>query len=289
MIIMYVKISAILTIILIITSLPSVMGSEEGSITYFDNPPFNPEYYDEYEFSSQFLEMLTLELDKILLMPEGVHVTTMLDECGVANAYYYPDRKRIVICYELVDLIEDFANAYYGHDLTMYGESIESVLLYIFFHEAGHMMINVFGLPVHGQEEDAVDSLAVIILIESAKEAQLPTYYPIYVALWYQFLTELGMNAPFWAEHDLNQQRMYDTFCLLYGSNPDEHHYLVAYGILPYERAQRCPDQYEKNYDSWSKSLEPHVIPEFGTIAVLITGLSIGVGTTLLRLKKKFT
>lgn len=38
------------------------------------------------------------------------------------------------------------------------------------FHEAGHMLISEFSLPVLGREEDAADSLAVMLLLEGEDE-----------------------------------------------------------------------------------------------------------------------
>jgi len=42
--------------------------------------------------------------------------------------------------------------------------------IFTLFHEAGHMLIAEFGLPVLGREEDAVDALSSILLLEGDSE-----------------------------------------------------------------------------------------------------------------------
>ncbi len=282
------KTLALLTVILVITSLPMALAAKGGSITYFDNSPSNPEYEEEYQIAGKAIEMETKALDEELIMPEGVHVISMLDECGQANAFYDPSTRSVVICYELVKMIKDFAMENYRDDITMSSEAIASVLTYVFLHEAGHMMIHVFNLPVLGKEEDSADFISLIILIEGGKKYESIKDFPLYIADWYQYMQELRTNEglAFWDTHSLDEQRKYNTLCLLYGSNTDGYQFLVDTDLLPYERAKSCTYEYEKANQSWNKILQPYVVPEFGTIAVLITGFSTAAGMAVFRIKR---
>ncbi|UIY28577.1 DUF4344 domain-containing metallopeptidase [Neorhizobium galegae] len=42
--------------------------------------------------------------------------------------------------------------------------------LFFLFHEAGHMLVSEFNLPVLGREEDAVDTLSTLLLLEADDE-----------------------------------------------------------------------------------------------------------------------
>ncbi len=281
------KTLALLTAILVITSLPMALAAKGGSITYFDNSPSNPEYEEEYQIAGKAIEMETEALDEELIMPDGVHVASMLYECGQGNAFYDPSTRSVVICYELVKMIKDFAMEKYGNDITMSSDAIGAVLTYVFLHEVGHMMIHVFNLPVLGKEEDSADFISLIILIEGGKKYESIKDFPLYIADWYQYMQELRTNEglAFWDTHSLDEQRMYNTLCLLYGSNQNEYQFLVDDGLLPHERAESCPYEYQKADESWNKILEPHIVPEFESIVILIAGLCTSASIVVFRIR----
>ena len=85
-----------------------------------------------------------------------------LRECGAADALYEPDKRRISICYELVDALAELfaAGATSEEDVQQAGIAVAGATLFVFFHEAGHALIRLDALPVTGREEDAVDQLA---------------------------------------------------------------------------------------------------------------------------------
>ena len=101
-------------------------------------------------------------------------VTIFFYECGFANAYYDPNAKEIVICYELV---ED----YYSKNYWAYNESagIENVnyytlnvVDYVLFHEVGHALVDIYDLPITGMEEDAVDQFSAYVNAEYSTGTQ---------------------------------------------------------------------------------------------------------------------
>ena len=65
---------------------------------------------------------------------------------------------------------------------------------------------------------------------------------------------------PFWDEHSLNEQRVYDIACLVFGSDPEAFSGLVSPEFLPAERAQRCEAEYEQKSRAWSQLLGPYSI-----------------------------
>jgi hypothetical protein len=58
-------------------------------------------------------------------------------------------------------------------------------------------------------------------------------------------------------EHLLQEQRFYNTLCMIYGADTGKYDYLVRGGYLPPERAQRCPAEFERTIDSWNNVFEP--------------------------------
>ncbi|MFI6008587.1 DUF4344 domain-containing metallopeptidase [Streptomyces sp. NPDC051243] len=65
-------------------------------------------------------------------------------------------------------------------------------------------------------------------------------------------------------EHSLDIQRFYNWSCRLYGSNPDAYKEIVRSdgnpdGVLPEERAERCPDEFAKFEHAWATLLESYL------------------------------
>jgi len=58
-------------------------------------------------------------------------------------------------------------------------------------------------------------------------------------------------------EHLLQEQRFYNSICLLYGSDTEKYGYMSEEDYLPRERAIRCPQEYEQTINSWSSLLAP--------------------------------
>jgi hypothetical protein len=174
-------------------------------------------------------------------------------DCGEANAFYDPEpqNRQIVMCYELItQMTEDFAK--------LNKSSLEAALLdaiyasiFVFYHELGHALIDVLELPVVGKEEDAVDQFSAIILLNSGTD-DLDKKTILNAAAWFGIKPKI----PAWDEHAPNDVRFYYLVCLVYGSDPKEYKPLTK--VLPPDRANRCPREYEKIAASWSKLLLPH-------------------------------
>lgn len=136
---------------------------------------------------------------------------------------------------------------------------VEANLLSTLYHELGHALIDIEGVPIYGQEEDAADVLS-ILLIDAFYEEEAA------VALAYDtafgFLGEAerskaeGLAPAYWGVHGPDEQRYYNLVCLFYGAAPEERDDVAADLGLPEERAEYCPEEFEQANAAWGAILD---------------------------------
>lgn len=126
-----------------------------------------------------------------------------------------------------------------------------------FYHELGHGLIDVLQIPVLGKEEDAADTLSVILMNdiwqEDAASAILTSDAQVYA------LRAAGSEADestFADVHSLDIQRYYSVVCLFYGANPQARHDLAVSLELPAEKLDSCPGDYEAAAGAWAQVLD---------------------------------
>lgn len=140
---------------------------------------------------------------------------------------------------------------------------IESNVIATFYHELGHGLIDILGLPVLGREEDAADALSVILIdaIWDEESAAELTYQTTRAWRLYADEAEASGEPPdYWDTHSLDLQRYYNHVCLFYGANPDERDDLVSELELPEDRAEGCEEEFDLASASWDAmfdGLEP--------------------------------
>ncbi len=176
--------------------------------------------------------------------------------CGQANAFYDPGQRRITMCYEFFGL---FASVFAGDDVgdDEFAESVLGAGAFFLLHEIGHALVHLFEIPITGREEDSVDSLATLILIHGEGQSALFAAIDNFGAM----ADSMGdAELPFWDEHSLNQQRLYDVACLIFGSNPEAYAGMVGHDALPEERAVRCPAEFQQKNQAWDVLLAPYFI-----------------------------
>jgi len=127
---------------------------------------------------------------------------------------------------------------------------VEANLLGIFYHELGHALIDILGLPVFGQEEDAAD-VASILMIHMFYDEDGARALAYDTAFGFLGEAALAQEVPWWDTHGPDLQRYYNLVCLFYGANPDERDDLAQELGLPEERAETCEDEYALAADSW--------------------------------------
>lgn len=120
----------------------------------------------------------------------------------------------------------------------------------IFYHELGHAVIHLLGVPIFGQEEDAADMMSVLLIHELFEEetAQALAYDSAFGYINDPKQTE---EVAYWDVHGPDEQRLYNHVCIFYGANPDDRVELADDLGLPEHRAETCEEEYELAIDSW--------------------------------------
>jgi hypothetical protein len=204
--------------------------------------------------SNRVFETLTEALNKLVRLPDPIDV--QLVDCGQINAFYDPNNKRIIVCYELMTY---FAGMFKDKVKTQeeLGIAVIGATTFAFFHEVGHGLIHVLDLPAVGREEDSADQLATLILIGDGDDG---VGMALQGAHWFKLQQDAGNNkTPFYDEHAFDGQRFYNIMCMVYGSDSGKYGEIATSGMLPEARAARCPEEYRKISKSWEKLLQPHL------------------------------
>jgi hypothetical protein len=192
--------------------------------------------------SPQAVEKLIAELNQRLILPFDIDVR--LEDCEQPDAYYDPETHQILLCYQLVDeYYVLFAKKI--KDKAKLDHAVTAATAATFFHELGHGLVDAWKVPITGREEDAVDQMALD------------------GALAFKLYADLagGENKIYWDEHSLDEQRFFDTICLVYGHDDEKFAYLVDNGTLPEERASLCREDYNRVKGAWQQLLAPYLKP----------------------------
>ncbi len=136
---------------------------------------------------------------------------------------------------------------------------IRANLISTFYHEFAHALIDRLDLPVYGQEEDAADVLAVVMLDYQFGGAVVEEI---------AYLTAEGFRDEaleredsghdwIWADvHGPEWQRYYNFVCLYYGRYPERRRQFAEDTKLPVERAETCEDESALARRSWGAVLD---------------------------------
>jgi hypothetical protein len=135
---------------------------------------------------------------------------------------------------------------------------IANEVIATFYHELGHGLIDVLQIPVLGKEEDAADTLSVILMNDIWNE-EAATQILTSDATAYALAAEDPNSEPdessFADVHSLDIQRYYAVVCLFYGANPDKRRQLAIDLELPSEKLDSCPGEYEQAAGAWNSVL----------------------------------
>ena len=199
--------------------------------------------------ASRLLDTVAAGLNDTLRIRENVVIAA--SECSEANAFYRPEARRVTLCYEL---LEDLNNRFSSHpqaDILAAGTTA-----FVLLHEVGHALIHVLDLPTTGREEDAVDQLATLLMLG---EGPVGDSLAFAAAAWFlQSASRARINPLAFAdEHGLDAQRVYSILCWVHGRDPVRYPQIVKEGWLPVSRAERCPAEYSRISRSWSRLLAP--------------------------------
>ncbi|MFA4833890.1 MAG: DUF4344 domain-containing metallopeptidase [Patescibacteria group bacterium] len=220
----------------------------------------NPKYagLNELIKNSSVFENIASFLNLLLILQKDFPIT--FKECGFVNAYYTLEGKEIVICDEL---LEDFSYnfAYFINTEDELDKAVTDATFFIFFHELGHGLIDIYNLTYSGREEDVADQLSTVVLANLGEDGARAAITG--ANMFYITSSQIDAGSyPFWDEHSLNQQRYYNILCWVYGSNPEKYNDFVGTYGLPEERAVRCQREYEKMSQFWDVAIDPYVKEE---------------------------
>ena len=138
----------------------------------------------------------------------------------------------------------------FAQELTPQQAFVEANIVSIFYHEMGHAVIDLMGVPIFGQEEDAADAMAVL-LIDALYGEQAAQDIAYDSAFGYINDPDGTEEVAYWDLHGPDEQRFYNHVCLFYGANPDDRAALAEDLGLPEERAETCPEEYDQAISSW--------------------------------------
>ena len=150
-----------------------------------------------------------------------------------------------------------------------YPAYVHNNVLATLYHELGHALIDIEGVPVYGQEEDAADVLAVL-LIDAFWEEEGAAALAYDTALGFGLAAGDYDDVAFWDVHGPDLQRLYNTICLFYGANPEEREDIALELELPEERGDSCEYEFEQANDAWGQILDE--------ISEGAPGNSLGIG-----------
>ncbi len=212
--------------------------------------------YDEIDRQLKEVKLLEKAADKLnrsLILPYDIYLKTK--DCGEVNAFYDSDEHSVTVCFELMEHFYKVFRSVGENDQKAYDKMFDAVR-FAFLHEIGHALIDTYNLPITGNEEDAADRCSTFINLTELGEDGVNAV----LAAADAFAIESKGNAPdrrnLADEHLLQEQRFYNSLCLIYGSNTKKYAYILNDNYLPKERAARCPSEYERTVDSWSDLLE---------------------------------
>jgi hypothetical protein len=202
----------------------------------------------------KLLEKAADDLNKALILPNNIFLRSK--DCGEPNAEFDPKTQAITVCYELM---EHFSTLYRsdGMKAEEADNKMFDAVRFAFLHEVGHALIYNYNLPMTGNEEDAADRCSSYINIEELGDPGVKAVIAAADAFRIESKQKSTTKRDMADEHLLQEQRFYNSLCMIYGSNSDKYEYFVKDGYLPKERADRCPGDYQRTVDAWKNLLQP--------------------------------
>ncbi len=198
----------------------------------------------------QAIARVVAELNGKVALPYDLDIS--FEDCPDPDAFYDPETRRVTVCYQLIDeYYELFSRRV--KDTAKLEQAVRGATVATFFHELGHALVDAWELPITGREEDAVDQLSTLVLLGRSEEGVRMALDGARSFSLYAALTR-GQPRPYWDEHSFDEQRFYDTVCLIYGHDPKKYEYLIKDGTLPSERAEMCEEEYDRINKSWRSS-----------------------------------
>ena len=198
------------------------------------------------------LEKAADKLNRSLILPNDIFLRTKV--CNEPNAAFDEKDSSVTVCYELMEHFYKLFRSAGDSDQKAYDKMFDAIR-FAFLHEIGHALIYSYKLPVTGSEEEAADRCSSFINIEELGDEGVRAV--LAAADAFDIESKQKKTRDLSDEHLLQEQRFYNSICMIYGSDAVKFAYLERDGYLPKERAARCPGEYEKTVESWIRLLAP--------------------------------
>ena len=229
---------------------------DNGNFLVQHIPVENPRYteIDKQVKDEKLLERAADKLNRSLILPYDIALKTK--DCGQVNAFYLPKDHSITVCYELMEHFYQLFKSTGLSDDAAYNKMFDAIR-FAFLHELGHALIDAYKLPVMSNEEDAADRCSSYICLTELGDEGVRAVQAASDGFAIESKSASKDGRSMADEHLLQEQRFYNTLCMIYGSNSTKYEYLVTENYLPQERAERCPTEYQRTVQSWSDLFKP--------------------------------
>lgn len=205
------------------------------------------------------VEQIITDLNDWIALPNDVTVILASTE-SPDDFYFDSEADEIVVSYEAVEQDRQLFEAAGNEGDDAWNAAITNFEFFL-YHEVGHALVDNLELPITGKEEDAVDGFAALVVVELLEEGQ---DLLLNAADFSQALAESSdevTEEQFADEHSLDEQRLYQFLCWVYGSDAEKYSWIVDDEYLPEARAERCEDEYQQNVAAWVTLLGDYFKP----------------------------
>jgi hypothetical protein len=200
----------------------------------------------------QVLERLQVLLGALKLEKD---LTIKTDECG-APLVPYKSGGPVLICYEYIDQIGSLVNARLGNGTVgrvgpirvTREHAIVGPVVHIVLFNVAHALFDIFDTPIWGNIDDAADTVAAFTMLQFGDDVTVKT---LFGTAWFLFETKDTQPMNMFDVRPFLIQRFYNHLCHAYGSDPQLYEPLVSSKVLPKDRANFCPQYYQKYRDSY--------------------------------------
>ena len=133
-------------------------------------------------------------------------------------------------------------------------------------HEMGHNLIRIFGLPTTGNEEDAADQFAVVMLTvmgDGEEDLDKAVDATLAAADTFEFerTDEPRSEEAWWDEHTVTEQRARNLVCLAAGNSQEAMEAFEGAEEVDQRRLQSCPVEFQRALTAWLTLLQGHFQP----------------------------
>jgi hypothetical protein len=222
-------------------------------------PPKNPAHQGLHDLLK---EKGALEKLQTIFSPFKLPVDLKLRTVGcdgVSNAWYH--RPDVSVCYEYLDEIQQRMPKETTEAGTTPDDAVLGQFFYVFAHEFGHAVFDLFDVPLMGRQEDAADNFAAYLMLQFGSD-QSPRLVGGAAYAYASYVKGNSITAPLVAYSDVHSappQRYFNLICIAFGADAKEYAFVVEKDHLPATRARGCKHEYGELHFAFDKLFAPHL------------------------------